>query len=85
MPFEEASHVVKRKRKSTETENQYGKRRVPEMPSEGEIDNTNAADTGAIMSINKSLKYTMNLGKKALKEKIENKEFVELLGQYSSL
>ncbi|CAC5361075.1 unnamed protein product [Mytilus coruscus] len=83
VPFEEASHVVKRKTKSTETENQYGKRRVPEMPSEEEINNTNADDTGAIMSINKSLKYTMGLGKKALKEKIEeNKEFVELLGHY---
>ncbi|CAC5370580.1 unnamed protein product [Mytilus coruscus] len=82
VPSEEAGHVVKCKRKSTETENQYGKRRVPEMPPEEEIDNTNADDTGAIMSINTSRKYTMSLGKKALKEKIENKDFcVDLFKQ----
>ncbi|VDI46803.1 Hypothetical predicted protein [Mytilus galloprovincialis] len=85
LPSEEAGHVVKRKRKSTETEYEYRKRRVAEIPSAEEIDDTNADDTAAItaMSIQNSLKYTMSLGKKELKEKLEeNKDFVEILGQY---
>ncbi|CAC5400805.1 Ryncolin-2,Fibrinogen C domain-containing protein 1-A,Microfibril-associated glycoprotein 4,Ficolin-1-A,Ryncolin-1,Tenascin,Fibrinogen C domain-containing protein 1-B,Fibrinogen C domain-containing protein 1 [Mytilus coruscus] len=51
VPSEEAGHVVKLKRKSTEPGYQYRKRRVTEMPSEEEIDNTNADDTAAITAM----------------------------------
>ena len=50
---------------STETKYEYRKRRVAEIPSAEEIDDTNVDDTSAItaMSTKKSLKYTMSLGK----------------------
>ena len=61
---------------------------MAEIPSAKEIDDTHADDTAAItaMSIKNSLKYTMSLGKKELKEKLEeNKNFVEMLGQYGDI
>ena len=69
--------TVRRKRKSSETEYQYRKRQAVTSNSTNEesnqtIDEDEAAVTA--MSIHRSLKFAMSLGKKDLLEKIKEEE-----------
>ena len=69
IPSTEPGHTVRRKRKSSETEYQYRKRQAVTSNSTNEesnqtIDEDEAAVTA--MSIHRSLKFAMSLGKKDL-------------------
>jgi hypothetical protein len=89
IPSTEPGHTVRRKRKSSETEYQYRKRQVVTSNSTNEesnqtIDEDEAAVTA--MSIHRSLKFAMSLGKKDLLEKIKQEEdLVQLLQEHSPL
>ena len=85
----EPGHTVRRKRKSSETEYQYRKRQTVTSNSINEgsnqtIDEDEAAVTA--MSIHRSLKFAMSLGKKDLLEKIkEEEDLVQLLQEHGPL
>ena len=83
----EPGHTVRRKRKSSETEYQYRKRRAVTVTSDDET-HTDDDDSAAVtaMSIHRSLRFAMSLGKKELLEKIkENEDLVQLLKEHGPL